>query len=788
MGKPISAVDNRKPVKDLTLAVTLAFFVAAVPAVLLMVLTKAGILYLHWRNPLFQAFLLGGSSALSAVIGYMLHREARITSHPAIQTLSIGFTCLSSLLLVEAYLRNPVYVDWLRILFNIWTSLFAGATVLMIAWRAAYRACRNLLACSALNFCAGGLLLFFACLSVSLFYLRIASPDPYALTRIRQWSALCALCVIGAGLLLAVWLYLRRGAAVLLSFALAAFLHDLALISVLLGDPSSLLWWYGHSMDFVCFFLVAYGILEASRLQEHERAEQAVRDSEARYRLLFESSPHPLWVYDLESLAFLAVNDAAIQKYGYSRSEFLALTIRDIRPPEDVPALLHEAHQERNTLDSPGLWRHRKKDGTIIHVEITSHQLLFEGRLAKLVLAHDVSESKKLEQQLRQAQKMEAVGRLSGGVAHDFNNLLGVIIGYSEVLQDRLPTGEPHRRHVEEIKKAGQRAASLTRQLLAFSRQQVLEPKVLDLNAIVLDVERMLRRLIGEDIELTTSVDPDLGRVKADQGQIEQVIMNLAVNARDAMPEGGKLTLETANVELGEDYADHHPLVAPGPYVLLAVTDNGMGMDAETQAHIFEPFFTTKEPGKGTGLGLATVYGVIKQSGGYIWVYSELGQGTTFKIYLPRVDAPVQTAPHSVAPAKSLQGSETILLVEDEESLRTLTLGLLQRHGYAVLAASSGAQALEIARRHQGRIHLLLTDVVMPGISGRALAEHLLALHPGIKVLYMSGYTKFAISHHGVLEEGPSLLQKPFTRDALLGKMREVLESTSVSSHSTLTR
>ena len=371
---------------------------------------------------------------------------------------------------------------------------------------------------------------------------------------------------------------------------------------------------------------------------------------------------------------------------------------------------------------------------------------------------------------------MEAVGRLAGGVAHDFNNMLSVIIGYSELLLERADTDGQVRKQCEEIKRAGDRAASLTRQLLAFSRQQVLEPRVLNLNTSVAEIEKMLRRLIGEDIDLRTSLDPTLGLVKADPGQIEQVIMNLALNARDAMPGGGKLIIETSNTELDDEYALHHPPCIVGRYVILAVTDSGVGMSQETKARIFEPFFTTKELGKGTGLGLSTVYGVAKQSGGYIWVYSEPGQGSVFKLYLPRVDgSEVQIRPAKSAP-ELLPGTETVLLVEDEQSVRALTRNLLEQGGYTVLEADNGAHAVEIAKQHHGPIHLLLTDVVMPGMNGPAVAEMILPIHPEAKALYVSGYSSSFGTQTGLVPAGANLFQKPFSRAALLRKVRNLLE------------
>jgi two-component system, cell cycle sensor histidine kinase and response regulator CckA len=406
-----------------------------------------------------------------------------------------------------------------------------------------------------------------------------------------------------------------------------------------------------------------------------------------------------------------------------------------------------------------------------------------QGLVEKLVIVNrDITNRKQLEEQFRQVQKMEAVGRLSGGVAHDFNNLLGVIIGYAEIVQEGLDTTQPIRSSVDEILRAGHRAASLTRQLLAFSRQQVLDPKVLDLNTVVKDMEKMLKRLIGEDVELRTDLSTELARVKADESQVEQVILNLAINARDAMPHGGKLVLTTSNFHMDENFVRRYPFpVNVGDYILLRVSDTGSGMDSRTKARIFEPFFTTKEKGKGTGLGLSMVYGIVKQSNGYIDVSSELEAGTTFDIYLPKVDQPVDTSTNT-ATSDSLGGSETILLVEDDPSLRALAVHMLESCGYNVLEASSGAAALEISRQQKVHIHLLLTDVVMPGMSGRVLAEQIVAQSPHLVVLYMSGYTGQTVGAHGVLAEGSYFLPKPFTRDSLARKIREVLDSRMAAS------
>jgi signal transduction histidine kinase/CheY-like chemotaxis protein len=434
------------------------------------------------------------------------------------------------------------------------------------------------------------------------------------------------------------------------------------------------------------------------------------------------------------------------------------MTIRDIGPPEDGPALARQIASDSSEYQQSGVWRHRKKDGSVIDAEITSHPLVFEGRSAQFIFVLDVTERRKLEAQVRQSQKMEAVGQLAGGVAHDFNNLLTAILGYAELLAPRLRADPSGLEEVAEITKAGERAASLTRQLLAFSRRQVLELKVLDLNTIVRSVEKMLRRLIGEHIDLVATLDSSLAPVRADAGQIEQVIVNLVVNARDAMPDGGKITVETANVEHDDAYARQHVTGQPGKYVMIAVTDTGIGMDAATQSRIFEPFFTTKAKDKGTGLGLSTVYGIVKQSGGYIWTYSEVRRGTTFKVYLPRVEG--------VAEA-----------IESPMPKIPAALTILKGIGYTVLEAGTGADALEITRKHTGPIDLVLTDVVMPEMSGSALVSALRAARPGVPVLYMSGYTDDAIFRHNVLEPGVTFLQKPFTPASLTRKVREVLDA-----------
>jgi signal transduction histidine kinase len=413
----------------------------------------------------------------------------------------------------------------------------------------------------------------------------------------------------------------------------------------------------------------------------------------------------------------------------------------------------------------------RDASGAIGHVA-----LCVKDVTAQLELQETAEALRHSEEQLRQSQKLEAVGRLAGGIAHDFNNLLSVILSYSELLLRGSRPGHSIRVELEEIKKAGQRAADLTRQLLAFSRQQVLDLKVLDLNELVTGISTMLTRVLGEDIELKTEAAPGLGKVRADPGQIEQVIMNLAVNARDAMPTGGRLTIETADVLVDEGHAREHPGVSPGEHVMIAVSDTGSGMDESTRSRVFEPFFTTKERGKGTGLGLSTVFGIVRQSGGHIGLHSELGRGTRFTIYLPRVEDSVETI-SSIPPAVEARGTETILLVEDEEQVRNVTAGILRSAGYCLLEAARPKEAIALCEGHPAEIHMLLTDVVMPEMNGRQLATRVTLLRPAIKVLFMSGYTDDAILRHGILDSGVAFLQKPLTPTGLTRKVREVLDS-----------
>ena len=649
---------------------------------------------------------------------------------------------------------------------------------------------------------------------------------------------------------------------------------------------------------------IDYFVLLLEDVTARKSADAALRESEERYRLLFESNPHPIWVLDLETLAFLDVNGAALLHYGYSREEFLKMTARDIRPPEDISRLETRLADWSQGSFKASPWRHLKKDGTIIEVEVNSHLFTYARRSACVVLVNDVTsrnraeaairnaeakyrsifenavegifqfsldgkflaanpatarilgfesaeeliactnietdhyvdkdswrelhrmledtgeaknlecevfrkdgsiiwvvenirairdesgaiaycegsfeditERKVLEEQLRQAVKMEAIGQLAGGIAHDFNNLLIAITGYGELAIKRLTSDDPLRRDIEGIMRAGERAASLTAQLLAFSRKQVLQPRVLNLNSVVSETEGMLRRLIGENIELRTALTPGLGSIRADPGQIEQVIVNLAVNARDAMPLGGTLTIETENICLDGPYRTRRIALEPGLYVALAVSDTGGGIDEQTLRRIFEPFFTTKETGKGTGLGLSTVYGIVKQSGGDILVYSEVGRGTTFRIYLPRLVEDPDENSYQKAPEATLRGSETILMAEDDEMVRTIAREILESYGYKVLDAAHGDAAILVCALYVDPIDLLVSDVVMPKMSGTELAGRLTEARPELKVLYMSGYTDNAVVHRQVLDNRASFIQKPFTPEAFARKVREVLDA-----------
>jgi two-component system cell cycle sensor histidine kinase/response regulator CckA len=507
-------------------------------------------------------------------------------------------------------------------------------------------------------------------------------------------------------------------------------------------------------------------LLEGQLLQSQQKYRDIVENALVG---IFQSTPEG---------RYLSVNPAMANMLGYDSPEDLVASVADIGHQVYVDSESHEEFnrtvREQKAATNFECQAYRK-DGSKIWLCANVRAIFKNGVVVRYEgMIEDMTQRKLLENQLRQSQKMEAVGLLAGGIAHDFNNTLGVIIGYGDLLQMNLPVGHPSHLHAEEITKAGRRAGALIHQLLAFSRKQVINPVVLDLNVATREFEKMMRHLIGEDIEITFKCVPDLGKVKIDPGQVEQILMNLAVNARDAMPQGGRLYLETANIELDATYARQNVDVPPGPYVMLSVSDTGCGMDKETQLHIFEPFFTTKETGQGTGLGLSTVYGIAKQNAGCIRVYSAQGMGTTFKLYLPRLGDGAKLSSSLEALEKIRPGTETVLLVEDEEPLRILARICLESHGYSVLDAPNAVSAIELAKKHRGKIHLLLTDIVMPGMCGRELANLLTARHR-VKVLFMSGYNRDLINHHGLLDPDIAFLEKPFTLHSLLTQVSKVV-------------
>ncbi len=522
------------------------------------------------------------------------------------------------------------------------------------------------------------------------------------------------------------------------------------------------------------------GALEKKRMREEkERAENQLQEEKEFMEKSLNTQIDTFFVFEPATGKAIRWNKAFSKISGYSDEEIASMKVPEsYYSKEDLKnaaAAIEKAFREGNVRLEMSLIT---KDGRKILTEYSASTLEDKEGIPRylIVVGRDITEQKQLEAQLIQSQKMEAIGQLAGGVAHDFNNLLTSIIGNATLISMKLEKDSPLQEYPEEIMKAGNSAASLTRQLLAFSRKQIFQPEVLNLNAVIPNIEKMLRRLIGEDIELKTILQPELGNVEADPGQIEQIVVNLAVNARDAMPTGGQLTIETVNVQMDEAYAREHITAKLGPYVMMAISDTGTGMDEEIRSRIFEPFFSTKEEGQGTGLGLSTVYGIVKQSDGYIWVYSEPGKGTTFKIYLPRVDKKSRDIKKIKTFVKSLSGTETVLVVEDNSMVRELVIKILQKYGYKVLEAKDGEEAIEIGKQHEGPIDLMLTDVVMPGMSGRILAMEFESLRPKIKVLYMSGYTDNIVVHHGILDRGMVFIQKPFTHDALAGKVRELLD------------
>ena len=556
----------------------------------------------------------------------------------------------------------------------------------------------------------------------------------------------------------------------------------LGAVSLILAVGATIvLWWRRQQIQ---FYREGYEA-EVERRAVEERAARTLQESESRFRAIFEQAAVGMADSSLDS-RFIRLNRRFCELLGYSREELLGLTFREITHPDDLArneqlvAQLLSGDLSSFAVEK----RYLRKDGGVVWANLMLSLLRSPAGdpLHFVVIVEDITGQKRaederrhLERQLLQAQKMESVGRLAGGVAHDFNNHLTVINGYCAMLLDEMGPEDPLREPVGEILLAGNRAAALTQQLLAFSRKQVAEPRVISLNDVVAEAGKMLSRLIGDNIEIIAHFDAGLGAVVVDPSQMNQVLMNLAINARDSMPDGGRIVIETSNTDLDEGYAAQHAGVEAGPYVLLSITDTGAGMAQEVLQHIFEPFFTTKDPGAGTGLGLSTVYGIVKQAGGWIWVYSEPGRGSTFKVYLPRAAGAPEPRAAPVSPAQTLRGTETVLVVEDQPEVRRLTLAMLQSQGYRLLEAANGNEALSLCRRYPEPIHLLITDVVMPGMTGKELAMRLVALRPSLRTLYTSGYTASAIVHEGVLDPDVAYLPKPFSPAQLAAKVREVL-------------
>jgi PAS domain S-box-containing protein len=525
-------------------------------------------------------------------------------------------------------------------------------------------------------------------------------------------------------------------------------------------------------------------------LGERRRAEEALRASEHSYRLLFEANPRPMWLYDPDTMAFLEVNDAAVSSYGYSRDQFRAMTIEDLSPSETHPEAPRSSAVQGTVL-RPTSNRLVRKDGSLIDVEMAEGKVSFAGRQARLVMAEDVTEKLRLERRLRQSERMESLGQLAGGIAHDFNNLITVISGFasfvgenvSEAANDDAERWEPVHRDVVQIERAAERAGDLTHQLLAFARREAAEPAEVNLNTVVSDIEELLRRTLGEDIDLVTDLAPDLSMVMADAGQMGQVLVNLAVNARDAMPSGGRLRIDTNDIMVDETFSEGRPGLSPGPYVQLRVSDTGVGMDRDVLERAFEPFFTTKASGEGNGLGLATVFGIIAQAGGDVLIYSEPGMGTSFRALFPAASTSAASVhPASPTPAPAVHdggGSETILVVENEDAIREVAKRILGRNGFSVIIAGSGREALEAAQSHPGPIHLLLTDLILPQMHGRDVADQISELRPEIGVLFMSGYNQAILE--GSKGSKERLVEKPFTEPTLISRVREALDARRVA-------
>ncbi len=743
-----------------------------------------------WYRPTAYVVICVATAVLSLIIARWLGKEAAMSQHPALAVLSGGFAGMTLICIVESFIRDPVHLITLRTASMAWMLMFGGCALILLNAQGLRRYWRHILLQGSVVFYSRFGLLFGAlCLGALLLDRRLLHSEAYA-PAVQMSTLLFSSAVISVLLISTFRLYQRKRNTVILFFSMGLYLYTLGILAQTAGPHWSLLWWFGHALSLISIFIVAYGILEANRVrdrlqlvetlaarsEEIDRSHLDLARSESQYRSLVNNAPYGIFRFN-ESGRFEAVNPALVEILGYDSAQLLVQLgsyVELFQESNEHQSVMDELQRTGYVVDEV-FWQ--RKDGKPLKVRLQCRKVTgesfdtpsYEG------IVEDLSEQSSLEEQLRQSQKMEAIGRLAGGIAHDFNNLLTVINGYTGMLIETLSPKDPRRADAERVKTASERAAALTRQLLAFSRKQVLTPITLNLNSVVSDLSRMLPRLIGEDIDMAFMPGEQLSSIFADRGQVEQVLMNLIVNARDAMPHGGKITVETNNKKLDEKYTRHRRGVVPGEYVMLAVTDTGTGMDAAIQAQIFEPFFTTKEEGKGTGLGLATVYGIVKQSGGHIAVYSEPGQGTTFRIYFPATSASKKLEREPVLTPYRAKG-ETVLVIEDEADLRNMIVRALRRREYHVLEARTGEEALELVQNHEDAVQLLITDIVMPGMRGTEAAQRLADVVPDLKILYMSGYTDSAMFHQKLLETGSIFLQKPFTVSALEEKVQKALQ------------
>ena len=765
----------------------LGFLAASTPTALL-VAYRADVTP-TWHGPMAHAVICVSITLLALVIANWLRQESRLNRHPALAVLCGGFLGMSAIAAFDAGVRSPMHLLAVRTLSLVWTLGFGGFAVLLLNWQGLRRYFRQLWIELPLVFFGAPVACFIVLITATILFDRPLFHSPASVNNIRLFTYSAGTVIISIVLLSAFRLYLRKRNTVILFFSLGLYLYALSVMGMTAAPEWSLLWWFSEGIGLISVFAIAYGILEAMRVrdrfeligtlearsQELEKSHRDLMHSESRYRSLVNNAPYGIFRLNA-ALGFDAVNPALLDILGYD-SEMAVMKMQScaemFNDRNQFEAVTSELERAGRVEDEVVL---RKKEGAALKVRLVCRRVIGEGLPSYEGIVEDLSAQSSLEEQLRQSQKMEAVGRLAGGLAHDFNNLLTVISGYTGMLIDTLSTNDPRRVDAERVKHASDRAASLTRQLLAFSRKQVLSPVTINLNTVVSDLSRMLPRLIGEDIDLAFIPGEQLAYIYADRGQLEQVLMNLVVNARDAMPEGGKITIETKNERLEARHARQRRGVIPGEYVMLAVTDTGCGMDAAVKGRIFEPFFTTKEEGKGTGLGLATVYGIVKQSDGHISVYSEPGQGTTFKVYFPATKMVKKQESEPVAANHAAHG-ETVLVVEDETDLRNMIVRALRRRNYEVLEAANGEEAVELVRHNGSGVQLLITDIIMPGIRGTEAAQQIVSMVPGLKVLYMSGYTDNAMFHQKLLDAGTVFIQKPFSLTALEEKVRQILES-----------